>query len=407
DRANIKDAQIILEPVARNTAAAIGVAAFSALDKSPDAVIAVMPSDHIVRDVDKFAACVREAGRIAATGQLVLFGITPDEPHTGYGYIRRGAPLGNFKGAFTVDKFCEKPDQKTAESYLADGNFDWNSGIFVLHAKTFLQELERLHPKIYKAAQDSYEDRAVDLGFERLDHDAFARAPSISVDYAVMEQTSAAVMLPIDVGWNDVGSWASLWEIAQRDLDDNYVKGEAVLEDTSGCYIHSERSLVTAIGVHDLVVVDTPDALLVADRNRSQDVSHLVKRLRQENRKEQEQHLRNLRPWGYFETLSIGARFQVKLLHVKPGGKLSMQMHHHRSEHWIVVQGTAQVTIGDIEKLVRENESVYIFATQWHRLENPGKVPLEIIEVQIGTYLGEDDILRTDDIYQRAPEETR
>ncbi|MEO1543693.1 MAG: mannose-1-phosphate guanylyltransferase/mannose-6-phosphate isomerase [Pseudomonadota bacterium] len=407
ESAGITDARVILEPVARNTAAAIAVAAFAALEKSADAVIAVMPSDHVVRDPDKFAACVREAGKIASTGQLVLFGITPDEPHTGFGYIRRGAPLGNFKGAFTVDAFCEKPDIKTAQGYLSEGNHDWNSGIFVLHAKTFLQEMERLHPQIMKAAQDSYLHRIQDLGFERLQLEAFARSPSISVDYAVMEQTSKAVMLPIDVGWNDVGSWASLWEIAQRDLDDNFVKGEAVLEDTSGCYIHAERGLVATIGVRDLVVVDTPDALLVADRSRSQEVSTIVKRLKAEKRKEQEQHLRNLRPWGFFETLSIGPRFQVKLLHVKPGGKLSMQMHHHRSEHWIVVQGTAMVTIGDIDKLVRENESVYIFATQWHRLENPGKVPLEIIEVQIGTYLGEDDIVRTDDIYQRAADETK
>ena len=214
-------------------------------------------------------------------------------------------------------------------------------------------------------------------------------------------------MLPIDVGWNDVGSWASLWDIAPRDVEGNYTHGDAILEDTSNCYVHSEKSLVATIGVENLIIVDTPDALLVADRSRSQDVGRIVQRLKSSKRREQEQHLRNYRPWGFFETLSLGPRFQVKLLHVKPGGKLSMQMHHHRSEHWIVVQGTAKVVIGDIERLVRENESVYIFATQWHRLENPGKVPLEIIEVQIGTYLGEDDIVRTDDIYHRAAEETK
>ena len=222
-----------------------------------------------------------------------------------------------------------------------------------------------------------------------------------------MEKTALAAMLPIDVGWNDVGSWGSLWDVAPRDADGNSVHGDAIIEDSTNLYIHSERSLVATIGVKDLVIVDTPDALLVADKSRSQDVSTIVKRLKASNRKEQEQHLRNHRPWGYFETLNIAPRFQVKLLHVKPGAKLSMQMHHHRSEHWIVVQGTANVVIGDIEKLVRENESVYIFSTQWHRLENPGKVPLELIEVQIGTYLGEDDIVRTDDIYHRAPEETR
>ncbi|MGE0513935.1 MAG: cupin domain-containing protein, partial [Hyphomicrobiaceae bacterium] len=246
-----------------------------------------------------------------------------------------------------------------------------------------------------------------DLGCMRLDRAAFETAPNISVDYAVMEKTNLAAMLPLDVGWNDVGSWASLWEMAPHDKNGNSVQGDALIEDSSNLFIHSDHSLVAAIGVKDLVIVDTPDAVLVADKARSQDVSTIVKRLKASKRKEQEQHLRNYRPWGYFETLNIGPRFQVKLLHVKPGAKLSMQMHHHRSEHWIVVQGTANVAIGEIEKLVRENESVYIFATQWHRLENPGKVPLELIEVQIGTYLGEDDIIRTDDIYQRAPEETR
>ena len=251
------------------------------------------------------------------------------------------------------------------------------------------------------------QERSEDLEFLRLDKTEFAASPNISIDYAVMEKTDAAAMLPIDVGWNDVGSWSSLWDIAPRDDNGNFIRGEAVLEDTTDCYVHSERSLVSTIGVKDLVIVDTPDALLVADKNRTQEVSKIVQRLKQSKRKEQEQHLRNYRPWGYFEALNVGPRFQVKLLHVNPGGKLSMQMHHHRSEHWIVVQGTARVVIGEREQLVRENESVYIVATQWHRLENPGKVPVEIIEVQIGSYLGEDDILRTDDIYNRAPEETK
>ena len=241
----------------------------------------------------------------------------------------------------------------------------------------------------------------------RLNRKAFAQCANISIDYAVMERTKAAAMLPIDVGWNDVGSWSSLWDVAKRDTDGNYVHGDAILEDTNNCYIHSEKALVSTIGVKDLIVVDTPDAILVADKSKTQDVSKVVERLSRSNRKEREQHLRNYRPWGFFETLDISGRFQVKLLHVKPGGKLSLQMHHHRSEHWIVVQGTAKVVIGDIEKLVRENESVYIFATQWHRLENPGKVPLELIEVQIGSYLGEDDIMRSDDVYHRTPEETK
>jgi mannose-1-phosphate guanylyltransferase/mannose-6-phosphate isomerase len=399
---------MILEPVARNTAAALAVAALQIARENPSAVMVVMPSDHVIKDDARFVEAVRRAAIVAATGRLVLFGIKPDEPHTGYGYIRQGATLEGFSGgAFQVAAFVEKPDRKTAESYLADGTFFWNSGIFVLHVRTFLDELARLEPRILEAARTALDKAQEDLGFLRLDKPSFAQAPSISVDYAVMEKTELAAMLPIDVGWNDIGSWSSLWEVAPHDADGNFVNGDAVMIDTRNSYIHTEKSLISTIGVENLIIVDTPDALLVADRSRAQDVSTLVGKLKLSNRKEQEQHLRNYRPWGYFETLSMSGRFQVKLLHVKPGAKLSMQMHHHRSEHWVVVQGTAKVVIGDIEKLVRENESVYIFSTQWHRLENPGKVPLEVIEVQIGTYLGEDDIVRTDDVYNRAAEETR
>jgi len=408
ERANLTSKRIYLEPVARNTAAAIAVAAMAVARENPAGILAVMPSDHVIRDEARFVEAVRRAAKVAATGRLVLFGIKPDAPHTGYGYIRQGTALEGFNGgAYKVDAFFEKPDIDTAKSYVAAGNFFWNSGIFVLGARAFLEELQRLEPRIYDAARTALAGAQEDLGFHRLDRAAFALSPNISIDYAVMEKTQLAAMLPIDVGWNDVGSWSSLWDIAPHDANGNYVHGDAIMEDSHNLYIHTERSLVSTIGVSDLVIVDTPDALLVADRSRSQEVSKIVARLKQTNRKEQEQHLKNYRPWGFFETLNIGPRFQVKLLHVKPGGKLSMQMHHHRSEHWIVVQGTAKVVIGDIEKLVRENESVYIFATQWHRLENPGKVPVEIIEVQIGSYLGEDDILRTDDIYHRAPDETK
>ncbi len=407
DRAAIEPRAIILEPVARNTAAAIAVATLAAVRYNPGAVLAVMPSDHVVKDEARFVASVASAARIAATGKLVLFGIKPTEPHTGYGYIRQGAAIEELNGgAFNVDAFFEKPDAATAKSYLAQGNYFWNSGIFVLNARTFLDELASFEPRILEAAKGALAGAEEDLGFLRLEKKSFATSPSISVDYAVMERTAAAAMLPIDVGWNDVGSWSSLWDIAPRDEQGNHVHGDAVLEDTVDSYIHSEKALVATIGVEGLVIVNTPDALLVAGKSRVQDVSKIVAQLKRTNRKEQEQHLRNFRPWGFFETLNIGPRFQVKLLHVKPGGKLSMQMHHHRSEHWIVVQGTAKVVIGDMQKLVHENESVYIFSTQWHRLENPGKVPLELIEVQIGTYLGEDDIVRADDIYRRGPEET-
>jgi mannose-1-phosphate guanylyltransferase/mannose-6-phosphate isomerase len=406
ERAGVAPQAIVLEPVARNTAPAAAVAALLVAHTDPEGVLALMPSDHVVKNEPGFVAAVRRAGEVAATGRLVLFGIQPAGPHTGYGYIRRGDPLPGFDDAFVVEAFMEKPDRETAAGYLKAGGHFWNSGIFVFRAQTFLDELARLDASILDAAKRALVEAREDLGFLRLG-DAFAKAPAISIDYAVMEKTKAAAVLPIDIGWSDVGSWSSLWEIAQQDADGNAVRGQAILEDTSNSYVHSERALVATIGVENLVIVDTPDALLVADRARAQDVSTIVKRLQQAGRKEQAQHVRSYRPWGYFESLSIAPRFQVKLLHVKPGGKLSMQMHHHRSEHWVVVHGTAKVTIGGTEQLVRENESVYITATQWHRLENPGKTPLELIEVQIGSYLGEDDIVRRDDVYHRTPDETK
>jgi mannose-1-phosphate guanylyltransferase/mannose-6-phosphate isomerase len=407
ERAGVFPSAIILEPMARNTAPAIAVAALHIMAKDPNGIMIVMPSDHMIRDEPAFAEAVKQAAKVAEAGRLVLFGIKPDSPHTGYGYIKRGAALKECEGAYAVAQFTEKPQKKVAEKYLASGDYAWNSGIFVFSARTFIEELGRLEPAILRAAEAAIKGSRIDLGFVRLDADAFAQAPSISVDYAVMERTERAAVIPIDVGWSDVGSWSSLWELAPRDERGNAVEGDALLEDTQNCYVYSDRALVTTLGVKDLVIVDTPDAVLVADRNQVQNVSSIVKALKESGRREHQTHVRSHRPWGFFETLSLAPRFQVKLLHVKPGGKLSMQMHHHRSEHWVVVHGTAKVTVGETEKLVRENESVYIVATQWHRLENPGKTPLEMIEVQIGSYLGEDDIVRTDDIYQRAPDETK
>lgn len=406
-RAGITPQAIILEPVARSTAPAVGVAALAALQKSPDAVLAVMPSDHMVKDAPAFAEKLKQAADIASTGKLVLFGIVPEGPNTGYGYIRRGRALDGDEGGYAVDGFFEKPDQATAEAYVADKSFFWNSGIFVLHARTFLSELERLEPNILTAAREALSQATEDLGFLRLDRDHFAASPNISIDFAVMEKTKMTAMVPLAVGWSDVGTWQSLWQAVPQDEHENAVHGDAILIDSTKCLVHSDRSLVAAIGVDGLVIVDTPDALLVAHQDRSQEVTKLVSRLKEQNRKEHAQHIRTYRPWGFFEQLGVGSRFQVKLLHVRPGGQLSMQMHHHRSEHWVVVRGTAKVTIGEEEKLVRENESVYITATHWHRLENPGRVPLELIEVQIGSYLGEDDIVRTDDIYHRTQDETR
>ncbi len=410
-RAGVAPAMIILEPVARSTAPAIAVAALAATRSDPEAVLAVMPSDHAIGDAPRFAATVRRAAGIASQGRLVLLGVAPDRPHTGFGYIRRGASLASpdkgGNGAFAVDAFFEKPDAGTAKRYLDEGGYYWNSGIFVLHAATFLAELERLEPAILEAARRALEDAKEDLSFLRLDEAAFREAPAISIDYAVMEKTKAAAVIPLEGGWSDVGSWSSLWEIARHDEHGNAVQGEALLDDTEGCYVHTEKQLVATIGVRDLVVVTTPDALLVADKGRAEDVSRIVARLKLSNRREHASHVRSYRPWGFFETLALGPRFQVKLLHVNPGGTLSLQMHHHRSEHWVVVQGTARVTVDGTEKLVRENESVYIVATQWHRLENPGKLPLELIEVQTGSYFGEDDIVRAHDVYNRAPHETR
>lgn len=399
---------IVLEPVQRNTAPAIAVAAVLAMRDDPDAVIVVMPSDHVVRNPDAFIEAVGIAAIAARNGRHILFGLKPSSPHTGFGYIKKGAPISEDADVFDVDSFVEKPDEATATKYLESGDYFWNSGIFVLSARAFLEDLQALQPDIAECAQRAVDGSQEDLQFLRLGTEAFARSPGISIDYAVMEKTALAAVMPLDLAWSDVGSWSSLWEVSPQDEDGNAtMNSDALLLDSRNCLVHSSGTFVAGIGLDNLVIVETPDALLVADKSRAQEVGMIVQKLKSENRREHEQHTVNHRPWGFFETLSLGPRFQVKRLHVKPGGKLSMQMHHHRSEHWIVVEGTARVTIGDSEKLISENESIYIFATQWHRLENPGKVALEIIEVQIGSYLGEDDIIRGDDIYNRAPEETK
>lgn len=399
---------IVLEPVARNTAPAIALAALHAAIKDPNAIVAVMPSDHMIGKPDVFKTTVEYAASIAQTRRLVLFGMVPNEPHTGYGYIKKGPALSDqHNSVFEVAKFVEKPDRKTAQDYLESKDYLWNGGIFVLHVQTFLDELKVLAPEIMEAAKSSLDLAEQDLGFVRVNEEAFGKAPNISIDYAVMEKTSKAAVIPVDMDWNDIGSWNSLWKLSPQDETGNVCGEKDILIDTKNTFVWSKKNAVATIGVDDLVVVNTPDALLVAKQDRSQDVGEVVNVLRSMGRSEHEQHVYNYRPWGHFETLVTSERFQVKRLHVKPGGKLSMQKHYHRSEHWVVVQGTALVTVGDQEKLVSENESVYITATEWHRLENPGKVPLEIIEVQIGTYLGEDDIIRSNDIYNRAPDETK
>jgi mannose-1-phosphate guanylyltransferase/mannose-6-phosphate isomerase len=398
---------IILEPVSRNTAIAVAVAATYLHDCDPGSIMAVVPSDHRIGDDQRFRNRLRTAGQLAAQDKLVLFGVKPTEPHTGYGYLHQGTTVDGSNGdAFHVSAFLEKPNRENAEEFIAAGGYLWNSGIFVMRAETLLRELEVAAPSVLEAAREALAKAEKDAGFLTLNRHTLEDAPNISIDHAVMEKTSNAVMLSLDCGWSDVGCWSSVWNISQQDERENSVLGDALLEDTSRCYVYSDQGLVATLGVRDLVIVNTPDALLVADRNRAQNVSQIVTRLKKSNRREHAQHWRNLRPWGYFESLRTGTRFQVKLLNVRPGAKLSLQMHHHRSEHWTVVHGTAKIVIGNTERLLRENESVYIPATHWHRLENPGKTPLEVIEVQIGSYLAEDDIVRSDDIYSRSSEET-
>ena len=401
--AGIAPRRILLEPAARNTAPAIAAAAIDIASEDPEAILVVMPSDHVIPDEDAFAADVAHAAQLARDGHLVLFGIEPSRPHTGFGYIEPGGSLAGERPAFAIRAFHEKPDQATAERWLAEGRRQWNAGIFVMGARAFLAALEVHAPAIRTGAEAACasgrpgpDGTTLALGAE-----AFAALPSISIDHAVMEAAETTAVVPASFGWSDVGGWHALWEEGPHDGAGNAVSGDVVLEGTSGTLVRAERGLVAAVGVRDLVIVSTADAVVVADRAQAEGIGALVRSLAAAGRPEAEVPHRNRRPWGWYETLALGDRFQVKKLHVRPGGKLSLQRHHHRSEHWVVIAGTARVTVGDVDRLVCENESAYITATQWHRLENPGMVPLEIIEVQIGSYLGEDDIERADDVYGR------
>lgn len=398
---------IILEPVARNTAPAAAIAALHAHQQNPDAIIMLLPADHAIADVEQFRSCVSRACHLAGKGHIVTFGIRPTSPHTGYGYIRQGSQSQHDVGAYAVASFREKPDAETAATYLASGDYTWNSGMFVARADALISEFETHAPAILAAARAALGRAQTDLDFLRLDSDAFAASPSDSVDYAVMEKTDAAVVIPCDFGWSDIGSWTALWEQGDKDQDNNLTHGDVILQDVQNSYVRSETRLVSAIGVDNLTIVETPDAVLVATMDRAQDVRLIVDQLKTGDRSEHETHVRHYRPWGYYETLDLGERYQVKRLMVKPGEKLSYQMHHHRAEHWIVVTGTAQVTRGGKEILLSENQSTYIEIGMDHRLANPGKVDLEVIEIQSGSYLGEDDIVRLDDPYNRDASETK
>lgn len=399
---DVKAETIILEPAGRNTAPAVAVAALYLQPTQPDGVMLVMPSDHVVGDVDAFVRVAEVAARAADTGALVSFGIVPTRPETGYGYLRRGEPFAGIDGCFHMGAFVEKPDLETAGAYIADPRYYWNSGMFVLPIKGILAEMERLCPDLLQACRQALTQATTDLDFCRLARDPFVAAPSISIDYAVMEKTDRGALVPAEMKWSDLGSWSALWEIGGRDADGNVILGDAITMDARNCYIRSEHRLVAAVAVEDLVVVDTDDVILVARMDRDQDVKKVVEVIAKAGRTEHHVPRQVFRPWGWYRNLHEGTRFQVKEIVVNPGERLSAQMHHHRAEHWIVVTGTAKVTKGNENFYITEDQSTYIPHATPHSLENPGKIPLKMIEVQSGAYLGEDDIIRFDDIYGRA-----
>jgi mannose-1-phosphate guanylyltransferase/mannose-6-phosphate isomerase len=398
----IEAAAMMLEPVGRNTAPAIAVAALAARELDRNALLLVLPSDATVTKPERFRKDAATALQLAKRGYLATFGIVPDAPETGFGYIERGSALEDAPGCWKIASFREKPDRATAESLIASGRFLWNSGMFAFAAPKYLEELKRLRPDVLAAAEQAYARSTRDLDFVRLDKEAFAKSPSESIDYAVMEKTASGAVVESDPGWSDVGTWQALWSVSPRDSAGNATAGDVHLHDASGCYVRAEKRYVSVIGVKDLVIVETDDALLVAGKDRSQDVKEAVNRLDALKRTEHVSHKRVYRPWGYYESIDAGERFQVKRIMVKPQAALSLQMHHHRAEHWVVVSGTAKVTCGEKQYLVAENESTYIPVGSKHRLENPGKMPLYLIEVQSGGYLGEDDIVRFEDRYKRS-----
>jgi mannose-1-phosphate guanylyltransferase/mannose-6-phosphate isomerase len=393
-------AAVLLEPTGRNTAPAVTLAALQALEDGRDPVLVVTPSDQTVVDEAAFSQALQRAARRAADGGIVILGIRPDRPETGYGYIRVSG------SGDAVAAFVEKPDAATAARYLAEGGYFWNAGIFVLKASVWMAALQRFRPDIEAATRASWTARACDALFVRPGADAFAAVPSESVDYAVLERCPGSevgiTMVPLDAGWNDLGAWEAVWQVAPKDADGNASVGDAIVEDSRNTYVHASSRLVSVVGLDDVIVVETPDAVLVADRAQSQNVKMIVSRLGREQRGEQALHRKVHRPWGWYDSIDMGGRFQVKRIQVKPGASLSLQKHHHRAEHWVVVSGTAEVTNGDQVLVLTENQSTYIPVGTVHRLANPGKLPLEIIEVQSGSYLGEDDIVRFEDTYGRS-----
>ena len=401
-----ENAHILLEPEGKNTAPAIAAAALCAQQSTgtQTPLLLVLPADHNIENIDAFTSALNAGTKAAMDGKLVTFGIVPTHPETGYGYVRaEGSAL--YDGdtpVFAVQRFVEKPDAATAEQYLSSGEYYWNSGMFLFRADRYLEELGRFAPAILSSCTDAVENGEKDLDFFRLEEQAFGASPSDSIDYAVMEKTTDACVVPLDAGWSDVGAWSSLWEISPNDENGNTLHGDVIVRNSTDSYIHSESRLVSALGVKDLVIVETQDAVLVADKHSAQDVKKVVDELKKTQRNEGIEQREIYRPWGSYNTMDIGDRFQVKRIKVNPGAKLSLQKHHHRAEHWVVVRGTAEVTCDDNVKMLAENESTFIPLGSIHRLANPGKIPLEIIEIQSGSYLGEDDIERFDDTYGRG-----
>lgn len=391
----------ILEPVGRNTAPAVAAAAMAVIEQDADGIMLVLPADHLIKEVIAFRELIGKAVGQAADGHLATFGIVAHSPETGYGYIERGTAVAGVDGAFAVKRFVEKPDLALASEFVESGRFYWNSGMFMFRAQRYLDELHRFRPDILEATGNAWSGRNQDLDFCRLEEKAFAACPADSIDYAVMEKTQDAVVIACDIGWSDIGSWASLWQASPADADGNVAIGDVHLDGTRDCYVRADHRLVAAIGVDDLVIVETSDAVLVARKDQAQRVKDMVENLKAKQRDEYLVHKRVYRPWGYYEGLDSSERFQVKRIMVKPGAKLSLQLHHHRAEHWVVVSGTARVTCGEQELMLTENQSTYIPLGTKHRLENIGKVPLHLIEVQSGSYLGEDDIVRFQDDYNR------
>ena len=395
---SVEPSAILLEPIGRNTAPAVALAALKAQELDANATIVIAPADHVIRDTRVFQQAADVAAELAQSGKLVTFGIVAHAPETGYGYIRRGDGPGP---AYPVAQFIEKPPLEVAVQFVASGDYFWNSGMFVFTAARYLAELAEFAPDILAASTAAFKAAKVDLDFVRIDRAAFQTCRSESIDYAVMEKTKDAVVLPLDAGWSDVGSWSSLFDALPSDEEGNVLQGDVLVHDTHDCFVHSTSRLVTAVGMDDHIIVETKDAVLVAPKDRVQDVKELVNQLKKAGRPESAWHREVFRPWGSYDSVDTGDRFQVKRLSLKPGGALSLQMHHHRAEHWIVVQGTAKVTCGEKTFLLSENESTYVPIGATHRIENPGKVPLHIIEVRSGTYLGEDDIVRYEDHYGR------